>query len=52
MVQAYPYYSEYIQRDHLEDLRLNNNNNYYNFCLYKQQASQGSFCSVQQLQEP
>jgi hypothetical protein len=39
MVHAYAYYSEYIQRDHLEDLRLNNNNNNNNnFCLYKQQA--------------
>jgi hypothetical protein len=40
---AYLYYSEYMQGDHMEVLGLNN------FCLDKQQASQGgtSTCSVQ-----
>jgi hypothetical protein len=36
-----------MQRDHLEGLGLNKKND--DFCLYKQQASQGGTCFVHRL---
>ena len=46
MMYAYLYYSEYMQGDDMEDLGLNNNKN---FCLGKQQMSQGGSCSLHRL---
>ena len=48
MMYAYLYYSEYMQGDHMEDLGLNNNKN---FCLDKQQISQGGSCSLHRLKK-